>query len=81
MREIRQGTLYGYELVLKVPESEYESFLSLNYNLEDYLKEKEKYAVQVYKDEQMLKNMDNVAKEKYATTGLQKLIVKLFTKS
>lgn len=77
MREIYQGMFWGYELVLKVPEEEYDRYqkFSIKGNtFENYIKERERYAVEQYKQEQMLKKMSTLSK-------FQKLIFKLFTKS
>ena len=45
MKEIKQGTFYGFELVIKVPDDFPDGDKTVNENtLEEYIKQRERYA-------------------------------------
>lgn len=57
MKEIKQGTLYGFEIVLKVPD-EVKLDETLNENtLENYVKNRIRDAVESFKEQQKFINL------------------------
>lgn len=71
MKEIKQGTLYGCDLVLKVPEYLEEDETINENTLENHIKREKKYVIQQYQDQQFLEKLEKYNKNSLLKKWLQ----------